>query len=202
MERISVTVRLNGRTVLQFDDAAHERLESYLAESASLLEGDPDPTEIMNDLEQAIADRCTQHLAPDRVVVTLADLSAALEEIGTVQVAESATSPAGNTESAANARPAGSRVLRQYSQGALGSGVCLGLARYLGFDVLWIRIVTVALVLLSSGGAVLAYLALMLLLPFAPLEPEGPPVRWLPARCRDLVEYFRAKFSGNTVAAG
>ena len=53
MQRLSTTVRLN-RSVLQFDDAAHARLEQYLAESASLLEGDPDPQEILADLEQAV----------------------------------------------------------------------------------------------------------------------------------------------------
>jgi hypothetical protein len=55
MKRISVTVNLN-RSTLQFDEAAYARLEQYLAESASLLEGDPDPQEILSDLEQAVAD--------------------------------------------------------------------------------------------------------------------------------------------------
>src|SRR5512134_1190017 len=170
MERISVTVRLNGRAVLQFEDAAYQRLQAYLAESEGLLEGDPDPAEIMNDLEQAIADRCTQRLAPNHVVVTLVELEAAIEEIGTVQVA----GPGGSTDSAATsstARPAAAQPLRQHSQGALVSGVCLGLARYIGLDVTWVRIVSVVLVLLTSGGAIAAYVALMLLLPFAPLEP-------------------------------
>ncbi len=84
MKRISVTVRLN-RSTLQFDDAAHARLENYLAESASLLEGDPDPQEILGDLEQAVADQCARRLRPDQTVVTLAELVPALEEIGSVQ---------------------------------------------------------------------------------------------------------------------
>jgi hypothetical protein len=64
MQRISTTVRLN-RSVLQFDDAAHARLEQYLAESAGLLEGDPDPQEILGDLEQAVADQCTRRMRGD-----------------------------------------------------------------------------------------------------------------------------------------
>ncbi|HET7201996.1 MAG TPA: PspC domain-containing protein [Steroidobacteraceae bacterium] len=198
MERISVTVRLNGRNVLQFDAAAYQRLEAYLAESEGLLEGDPDPAEIMNDLEQAIADRCTQRLAPDRPVVTLVELEAALDEIGTVQVAGSNGS-VGTASTASTARPAGAQPLRQHSQGALISGVCLGLARYVGLDVTWIRIVTVVLVLLTGGGALVVYAALMLLLPYAPLEPDGPEVGWLPGKCREFVEFLRARLSGGTV---
>ena len=92
MKRISVTVSLN-RSTLQFDEAAYARLEQYLAESASLLEGDPDPQEILNDLEQAVADQCTRRMAADQTVVTLAQLAPALEEIGAVQVQGDGTPP-------------------------------------------------------------------------------------------------------------
>ena len=78
MQRIAVTVRLH-RSTLQFDDAAYARLEQYLAESASLLEGDPDPQEILADLEQAVADQCTRRLRPGQTVVTLAELAPALD---------------------------------------------------------------------------------------------------------------------------
>src|SRR5512145_1904816 len=84
MQRLATTVRLN-RSVLQLDDAAQARLERYLAESASLLEGDPDPQEILGDLEQAVADQCTRRLRAGQTVVTLAELEPALEEIGAVQ---------------------------------------------------------------------------------------------------------------------
>jgi len=37
------------------------------------------------------------------------------------------------------------------------------------------------------------YLALMVLMPYAPLDPHGAPVRWLPAKCRAAMEFLRAK---------
>jgi phage shock protein PspC (stress-responsive transcriptional regulator) len=204
MQRISVTVRLNGRSVVQFDAAAYQRLEAYLAESESLLEGDPDPAEIMNDLEQAIADRCAQRLTPDRPVATLAELDAALDEIGTVQVADaaaaSAAAAAASASPASTARPnSAGQPLRQHSQGAVVSGVCLGLARFVGLDAMWVRIVAVVLTLVTGGGAIVVYAALMLLLPFAPLEPGGPPVGWLPGKCRDAIEFLRSRLNGGTV---
>ena len=187
MKRISVTVSLN-RSTLQFDDAAYARLEQYLAESASLLEGDPDPTEILSDLEQAVADQCSRRLASGQSVVTLAELVPALEEIGSVQATEAPAAPEPSPRGAA-------RPLQQVSEGAVVSGVCLGFARYFGLNVTALRIFAVLLLFVTGGGMILVYLALMLLLSYAPLEPGGPPLGWLPAKSRALVEYLRAKLS-------
>ena len=151
MKRISVTVSLN-RTMLQFDEAAYARLEQYLAESASLLEGDPDPQEILNDLEQAVADQCTRRMAAGQTIVTLAQLEPALGEIGAVQV------PNGGTQPAPSPRDAGrdaARPLRQISEGAVISGVCQGLARYFALDVTLLRVIAVLLLLGTGGGMIL-----------------------------------------------
>jgi phage shock protein PspC (stress-responsive transcriptional regulator) len=184
MQRLSITVRLN-RSVLQFDEAAHARLERYLAESASLLEGDPDPQEILGDLEQAVADQCTRRMQPGQTVVTVAELEPALEEIGSVQTPGSG--PASLT------REAPPRSLQQVSQGAVISGVCLGLARYFQLDVTLLRVIAVLLLLGTGGGMILVYLGLMLLMPYAPLQQGSAPVRWLPAKCRAFMEFLRAK---------
>ena len=186
MQRISTTVRLN-RSTLEFDEAALARLQQYLEESASLLEGDPDPQEILGDLEQAVADQCSRRLPQDRRVVTLAELEPALAEIGTVQVP--------GASAAVHDRPAtGSRPLQQFSEGAVISGVCLGLARYFGLNVTALRVFAVLLLLLSGGGVILVYLAMMLLMPYAPLRSDGPPLRWLPQKSRSVTEFLRAKF--------
>jgi len=187
MQRISTTVRLN-RSTLEFDEAALARLQQYLEESASLLEGDPDPQEILADLEQAVADQCVRRLPPDRRVVTLAELEPALEEIGTVQV------PGASAAALDRAAAAASRPLQQFSEGAVISGVCLGLARYFGLNVTALRVFAVLLLLLSGGGVILVYLAMMLLMPYAPLRSDGPPLRWLPQKSRSVTEFLRAKF--------
>jgi phage shock protein C len=184
MKCISVTVNLDGST-LQFDEAAYARLEQYLAESASLLEGDPDPQEILGDLERAVADQCTRRMSANQTIVTLAELEPALAEIGTVQVPGDAAAP----ESARDA----ARPLRQISEGAVISGVCQGLARYFALDVTLLRVIAVLLLLGTGGGMFFVYLALMLLMPYAPLQAGAAPLRWLPAKCRRFVEFLRAK---------
>ena len=179
MQRISVTATLN-RSTLQFDEAAFQRLEQYLADARRTLEGNPDQPEILGDLEQAVADQCTRRLAPGTSVVTLAELQPALDEIGTVQVPGSA--PSGTT-----------RPLQQISEGAVISGVCQGLARYFGLDVTLLRIAAVLLLLATGGGMILVYLALMLLMPYAPLARGGKPVRKIPAKSRSFITFVRAK---------
>ena len=187
MQRISVTARLN-RSTLQFEEAAYARLESYLAEAARTLDGNPDQQEILGDLEQAVADQCARRARTDHAAVTLAELEPALEEIGSVQVSGASTASDQIVRVAA-------RPLQQVSEGAVVSGVCQGLARYFGLNVTALRIFAVLLLFLSGGGMILVYLALMLLMPYAPLVSGGRPLRWLPAKCRALMEFLRAKFS-------
>jgi phage shock protein PspC (stress-responsive transcriptional regulator) len=193
MQRLATVVRLN-RSVLQFDEAALARLEQYLAESASLLEGDPDPEEILADLEQAVVDQCTRRLRPEQAVVTLQELEPALDEIGSVQL------PGNGSASSSQSPPpppplsaASPRTLRQVSQGAVISGVCLGLARYFQLDATLLRVAFVLLLFFTSGAMIFVYLVLMLLMPYAPLDPSGEPVQWLPAKCRAAMEFVRAK---------
>ena len=45
----------------------------------------------------------------------------------------------------------------------------------------------------TGGGMFLVYLGLMLLMPYAPLDPSAPPLRWLPAKSRRFVEFLRSK---------
>lgn len=192
MERISVTARLN-RSTLQFDDAAYQRLQAYLVEARGTLAGNPDQDEIVADLEQAVADQCTRRLPPGQVVVTLAVLQPALDEIGSVQVPGPAPAATGGAHAQSGRET--SRPLQQVSEGALLGGVCTGLARYMGVNVWLVRIAAVLLLFATSGGLVPIYLVLMLLLPYAPRTGGNEQVRWLPGKIRDWNEFLRAKLS-------
>lgn len=187
MQRISITASLNG-TTLQFDEAAFARLEAYLAEARRTLDGNPDQAEILADLEQAVADQCRRRLPPERQVVALSELEPALEEIGSVQVPDAEPEPPPAPRSHR-------RQLEQVSEGALISGVCLGLARYLDVDVTLVRIVALLLLFFTGGAMIVVYLVMMLLLPYAPPQPGAPPIGKIPAKSREFVEFVRGKLS-------
>ncbi len=187
MQRISITASLNG-TTLQFDEAAFARLEAYLADARRTLADNPDQAEILADLEQAVADQCRRRLPAERQVITLAELEPALEEIGSVQVPDATPEP----EPAPRSHR---RQLEQVSEGAMVSGVCLGLARYLDVDVTLVRIVALLLLFFTGGAMIFVYLILMLLLPYAAPQPGAPPIGKLPAKSREFVEFVRGKLS-------
>lgn len=196
MKRV-ITASLN-RNAYQFEEDAYARLEAWLAEASERLAGDPDRTEILADLEQAIADQCTQRLRPHQQVVTLEELQPALDHVGRVEtpdVGATATPHPAAPSSTGAAATAAPLKLEQISQGAWISGVCLGLARYSGIDPTLVRALAVVLLFITGGGMILLYAVMMLMIPFAPLDPALPPAGTIPAKCREATLYLRAKFA-------
>lgn len=191
MKRV-ITASLN-RNAYQFEEDAYARLEAWLAEASARLAGDPDRTEILADLEQAIADQCTQRLRPHQQVVTLEELQPALDHVGRVETPDVGAAAA--AEAPASAGAAAPLKLEQISQGAWISGVCLGLARYSGLDPTLVRALAVVLLFITGGGMILLYAVMMLMIPFAPLDPALPPAGAIPAKCREATLYLRAKFA-------
>lgn len=193
MKRV-ITASLN-RNPFQFEDDAFARLETWLAEASARLAGDPDRAEILADLEQAIADQCTQRLRAHQTVITLEELTPALEQVGRVETPDAgAATPSEGAASGAAASP----PLQQVSQGAWISGVCLGLARHAALDPTLVRVLALLLLFLTGGGMILLYAVLMLIMPFAPLDPALPAPRTLPLKCRDAVLFLRAKLAALT----
>jgi phage shock protein PspC (stress-responsive transcriptional regulator) len=180
-----ITVSLN-RNSLQLEKDAHSRLEAYLAQAAGKLEGNPDRAEILEDLEQAIADQCRKRMQRNQDVITLTELQPALEEIGAVEVPGAPSAAPGPASDATAA-------LQQVSEGAIISGVCKGLARSTGIHITLLRVIAVVLLIVTGGTMIFLYLVLMLIIPFAPLDPTAPPLRKIPAKSREYVLAIRSR---------
>jgi len=167
------------------------------------LQGDPDRAEILADLEQSVADKCSRRLPTGRTVITLDELVPALQEIGHVEAVESASAAtavaagasAEHGATAGGASASAPTALQQISQGAWISGVCLGLARSASIDATLVRVIALLLLFVTGGGLILLYGVLMLIMPFAPIDPAQPPMKALPAKCRAAIVYLRSKLS-------
>lgn len=203
-----ITASLNLQPYF-FEQDAFVQLEQYLRAAEEALALNPDREEVLRDLEQAIAERCQQSLKTGAGVISLAALAPILEEIGpvtdpTVAGAQANTaSPDPFTTDADHKSPgtAGQAQamrppLEQISEGALLSGVCMGLARYFGIDVSLLRIAVIVLTLVSAGLAIGLYLFLMFLLPYAPVNLDDPPMGRWPRKIRGWVERIRHRLSG------
>ena len=207
MRRV-ISVSLNGRAY-QLEDDAHAALADYLDSAARALAGNPDQTEILADLEQAIADKCERCLGAHKTVVVRAEIEQVIREMGPVEAgagnggqqngapadreardrgASGATAgTAGQTGAAASKR------LYQISDGALISGVCKGIAVYLDVDVTLVRVLFAIAAVLTGGLAVLAYVVMMFIVPYANTPEEHAAARGLPFNARVLVEQAKLK---------
>ena len=208
-----ISVSLNGRAY-QLEDDAHAALAEYLDSAARSLAGNPDQAEILADLEQAIADKLERCLNPHKTVVTRSEIGQVIQEMGPVDAgagsgamhegnpadaAGQGSGPAGaaagasQTDAAAQTGAAASKRLYQISDGALISGVCKGIAVYLDIDVTLVRLLFVIAAVLTGGLAMLVYVAMMFIVPYANTPEEYAAARGLPFNARVLVEQAKLK---------
>jgi phage shock protein PspC (stress-responsive transcriptional regulator) len=195
-----VTVSLNGNAY-QLDEDAYAQLAGYLEQSARALAGNPDLAEIVADLEQAIGEKCARCLNAHKTVVTGPELAQIIAEMGPVDPGLAEPSAGPGSDPQRDAPAATPRRLYQISEGALVSGVCNGIAAYLNIDVTLVRMVFVALTLLTGGIALLGYVVLMFIIPYASTSEEHAAARGLPFNARVLVERAKQKYAQFTHGA-
>jgi phage shock protein PspC (stress-responsive transcriptional regulator) len=186
-----ITVSLNGNA-FQLDDDAYAALGAYLEEAARALATNPDRSEIIADLEQAIADKCAAYLNPHKSVVTRVEIDQVIAQMGPV---EAGATVGAQTRGGAPGDSPTPRRLYQISEGAIISGICNGYAAYSGIDVTWVRVMFVLLVLVTGGGALIAYLVLMFIIPYANTSEEHAAAHGLSFNARLLVENAKRQYS-------
>jgi phage shock protein PspC (stress-responsive transcriptional regulator) len=87
------------------------------------------------------------------------------------------------------------RRLYQIREGAVISGVCKGLAAYLNIDVSIIRILFVALVILTGGVWVLIYIVMMFVIPYAQTSEQHAAAHGWPFNAEELVARAKAHYA-------
>jgi phage shock protein PspC (stress-responsive transcriptional regulator) len=203
-----ISVSLNGRAY-QLEDDAHAALANYLDSAARALASNPDRAEILADLEQAIADKCTRFLNPHKTVVARSEIEQVIGEMGPVDpgagtAARDGGGSAGAEDQGGGAAGVGRRAadrtsstaskrLYQITDGALISGVCNGLAVYLDVDVTLVRLLFIIAAVITGGLAVIAYVVMMFIVPYANTPEELAAARGLPFNARVLVEQAKLK---------
>jgi phage shock protein PspC (stress-responsive transcriptional regulator) len=158
------SIHLNGKAY-QLEEVAYEALRGYLTSAAAQLKDNPDKTEILADLEQAIAEKCGAFLNPGKDVLTATEIDAIIQEMGPVDgpTPEAETKKEKTSQQDVNAP----KRLYLIREGAFFAGVCTGLAAYLNLDVAIVRVAFVALTIVTAGAWILVYAALMFFVPYA-----------------------------------
>ena len=192
-----IIVNLNG-IAFHLEEPGLQTLRAYLDSAQLQLAANPDRAEIMVDLEQAIADKCSQFLGPHKNVLTAAEIDEVVRQMGPVQSESAGDTPSatpGATQPAGTAQNASSgpsvRRLYQIREGAMISGVCTGIAAYLDVDVTVVRILFALFAVLTYGLGVVVYIGMMLVIPFANTSEEHAAAIGAPFNAQQVID--RAK---------
>jgi phage shock protein PspC (stress-responsive transcriptional regulator) len=193
-----IIINLNGNA-FHLEEPGFQSLRAYLERAQAQLKDNPDKTEIMADLEQAIADKCAHFLQPHKNVLTAAEIDGVLKEMGPVQTdgdapsgAASSEQPQAGTKSTAGPAP---KRLYQIRQGAMLSGVCTGIAAYFNIDVTIVRILFVVLTVLTGGLWILVYIGMMLVVPFANTGEEHAAAAGAPFNAQEVIDQAKKHYA-------
>lgn len=177
------TINLAG-TAFQLEDPGYAALKKYLDDAKAALAGNPDESEIVSDIERAIADKCRRYVSAHKNVITAAEAETIVAEMGPVP-SESAEPGDG---------PSPKRLYRIVEGEWLG-GVANGFAAYLDVDVTLVRIIIVALTIITSGAFALAYFIAWMIIPPAMTGPEKAAASGVPWNAQDIVDRVKAEYA-------
>ena len=162
-ETVNVNIASQAFTL---DDDAYTTLRRYLDDIRRRLP--QEDTNTMEDVEARIAEIFRERLSSPMMVVSLAAVQYAMEQLG--QPDDLGECPADRTGSACEGTDTPSaaprKLYRSRSDRAI-AGVCGGLADYLGIDPLVIRLLTLFLILFG-GLSIWVYIILWLIVPEEP----------------------------------
>jgi phage shock protein PspC (stress-responsive transcriptional regulator) len=190
-----ITINLNGNAY-QLEEAAYESLHAYLDRAEVQLKDNPDRTEIMADLEQAIAEKCQKFLSPSKTVVIAAEMEHIVREMGPVERADDDAPPhTGDERSSGQTTDAGVRPSKRFyriREGSIIAGVCTGVAAYFGIDVTVVRIIVGILALVTVGWALLGYWMVAMIAPEATTSEERAAAHGQPPfNAREIIDQAR-----------
>jgi phage shock protein PspC (stress-responsive transcriptional regulator) len=192
-----ISISLNGNAY-QLEEAGYDSLQQYLQRAQAALKDNPDKTEILSDLEQAIADKFSKYLRPHKNVVTSDEIAQVIKEMGPVEgddgqsTTASAESPSQSSSTTGNDIP---KRLYQIRDGAIISGLCKGVSVYFNIDVSIVRILFVFLAFITSGIWALVYLTMMFLIPYANTKEDMAAARGAPFNAQEVIDQAKKNYS-------
>lgn len=193
MERV-VTINLNGNA-FQLEQGAYDALRQWLDAADAGLKGNPDCAEILSDLEQAVADKCAGVLGARKTVVSGAEMSAILKEMGPVKdTGKDAEAMHENTD-APKASPDADKRLYRLREGAMFAGVCSGIAAYFKTDPSIVRAIFIVMTALTQGAGLLVYAVMMFVVPSAQTSAEWAAAHGLPFNAQEVIDGAKKQFA-------
>ncbi|RZP17486.1 MAG: PspC domain-containing protein [Flavobacteriales bacterium] len=170
----TVNINLAG-IFFHIDEDAFAKLTNYLNAIRNSF-SDPDgQDEIIKDIEVRISELFSEKIHRTSQVITLKELDEVISVMGQPEdykVDEEIFNDSAPNEKQQTKRASSHKQVFRDTDDKFIAGVSSGLGHYFGIDVIWIRLVWVALVFLGFGAPILIYILLMILIPEATTTSE------------------------------
>jgi phage shock protein PspC (stress-responsive transcriptional regulator) len=186
-----IIINLNGRAY-QVEEEGYAKLKDYLSEASEQLQNDPDKAEIISDLEQALAEKLERNLSSNKNVITTAEAEAVIKEMGPVQSASENVQDNGSEKEERPSEP--SKKLYKIPEAGIIRGVCAGLAAYFNMDVTLMRIIFVALAVLTHGAWIVVYIVMAIVLPEANTSEQVAAAYGQPFTAQEMIDRTREEY--------
>ncbi|MEZ4104071.1 MAG: PspC domain-containing protein [Candidatus Paceibacterota bacterium] len=156
-----------GSRVFAIEQDAYDALAVYLEQVKNSLVQNDDTKEIIDDIENAIAEKFIVRKKSEKLAVTLADVNVVVGEMGSPSdFGENIIGEIGDSKDTEHNSAESKRRLYRDTDSAIIAGVASGLAQYFDTDPVIVRLVFVISIFFNGLG-ILAYLILWLVVPVA-----------------------------------
>lgn len=188
----TLQIHIGGRH-FQIDDDAFSKLNHYLEALKAHFKAEGDTgREIVEDIEQRIAELLENKLGNSKQSVTLEDVNETIGILGRVEDFSYTEESAGNGTDFQYARKDNRRFYRDPDNYYLG-GVASGLGEYFDVDPLWIRLAFVCLIF-AKGLGILIYAILWIVVPKARTTTEKLQMRGKPVNLSTIKDSVNAEY--------
>ena len=160
-------IRVNVSGILfNIDEDAYAKLENYINRLERHFSKSEGRKEIIEDIESGIADMMSSKISISKTIINLSDIEEIIKAMGEPYEIEDEAPKEEKYEDNYSAESSYQRRLYRDEDERVIAGVCSGLSHYLNIDVAWIRILFVALTILTGTG-LLIYIVLWIAIPEA-----------------------------------
>jgi len=176
-----VTVGIGGKSFVM-DDDAYQKLGVYLTKFKEKTQMGMQTSDVMEDLEERIAELFTDALGAKYQVVNIIMVNNIIVQLGMPD-----GSPMEDSHEATSNFSSYSTVRKLYrnSDDKTIGGVCSGLALYLNIDVILIRVLFIIALFLGSAGF-WAYIIIWIVAPLADTAAKKCEMRGIPVTAENL----------------
>lgn len=186
-KNISINI---GGIIFHIEEDGFDKLKNYLDAINRYFSDFKDSQEIINDIENRIAEIFLAKLKDDKQVIELEDVNALMVTLGSIEDFQKAEEKdeafeEKTEESHQSQEPAGTKRLYRDTKRYIFGGVAAGIAHYFNIDVLWIRLLFILGFIglfpfhPTSAVILIAYIVMWIFLPANPDLKEDEKVKKL-----------------------